>query len=82
MDVGTDPKQNPIPVGFPLDGAYPLHLAMGKGNEKLVKTLLENGAEIDIEASDNGAATLLHWAAFFSRKGMVSLLIKPGAPIN
>ena len=48
MDLGTDPNKNPGPVGTPLAGAYPLHLAVVKGNKEIVQILLDNGAKIDI----------------------------------
>ena len=52
MDSGTDPNKNPIPVGIPLEGAYPLHLAVVKGNREIVQILLDNGAKIDIKAKN------------------------------
>ena len=82
MDLGTDPNKNPGPVGTPLAGAYPLHLAVVKGNKEIVQILLDNGAEIDIKAKNKDEATPLAWAAFFIQKDMVSLLIKSGAAIN
>ena len=82
MDSGTDPNKNPGPVRTPLAGAYPLHLAVVKGNKEIVQILLDNGAEIDIKAKNKDAATPLAWAAFFIQKDMVSLLIESEAPIN
>ena len=82
MDSGTDPNTNPIPVGIPLEGAYPLHLAVTKGNKEVVQILLDNGARIDLKAQNRDEATPLAWAAFFGQKDMVLLLIGSGAPIN
>ena len=82
MDSGTDPNKNPGPVGTPLAGAYPLHLAVVKGNKEIVQILLDNGAKIDIKAKNNDEATPLAWAAFFIQKDIVSLLIESGAAIN
>ena len=82
MDLGTDPNKNPGSVDTPLAGAYPLHLAVVKGNKEIVQILLDNGAEIDIKAKNKDEATPLAWAAFFIQKDMVSLLIKSGAAIN
>ena len=82
MDSGTDPNKNPGPVGTPLAGAYPLHLAVVKGNKEIVQILLDNGAQIDIKAKNKDEATPLAWAAFFGQKDVVSLLIEAGAPIN
>ena len=43
LDAGIDPNKNPIPGGFTPVGAYPLHLAVVKGNEEIVKMLLAYG---------------------------------------
>lgn len=80
--AGTNPDKTPIPKGLPFEGAFPLHLAILKGNKEIAELLIDNGAKIDIKALNREAATPLHWAAFFNQKDMVSLLIKSGAPIN
>ena len=77
LDSGIDPNKDASP-----DGAYPLHLASLKGNKKIVKILLDNGAEIDLRATNKDKATPLAWAAFFGQKDVVSLLIEAGASIN
>ena len=77
LDSGIDPNKNASP-----DGAYPLHLASLKGNKEIVKILLDNGAEIDLRATNKDKATPLAWAAFFGQKDVVSLLIEAGASIN
>ena len=82
LGAGINPNKNPVPEGFPLTGAYPLHLAVVKGNKEIVQMLLEHGAQIDGKAKNKDEATPLHWAAFFGQKDMVSLLIDAGAPIN
>jgi ankyrin repeat protein len=82
LESGIDPNKDPVPVGIPLEGAYPLHLAVVKGNKAIVQILLDNGAQIDLKAKDYNEATPLAWAAFFGQKDMVSLLIEYGAPIN
>ena len=82
LDSGINPNKNPVPEGFPLAGAYPLHLAVVKGNKEIVQILLDSGAQIDLKAKNKDEATPLHWAAFFGQKDMVTLLIKAGAPIN
>jgi len=82
LESGIDPNEDPIPVGIPLEGAYPLHLAVVKGNKDIVRILLDNGAQIDLKATNKDEATPLTWAAFFGQKDMVSLLIEYGAPIN
>ena len=82
LDSGINPNKNPVPEGFPLVGAYPLHLAVVKGNKEIVQMLLVYGAQIEGKAKNKDEATPLHWAAFFGRKDMISLLINAGAPMN
>ena len=82
LDVGIDPNIDAGPVGTSLAGAYPLHLAALKGNTEIVQILLDNGAKIDLRATNKDEATPLAWAAFFGQKDVVSLLIEAGAPIN
>ena len=82
MAAGTDPNKDPIPEGISLAGGYPIHLAVVKGEKKIVQILLENGADIDLVAANKDAATPLSWAAFFLQAEMVSFLIESGAKIN
>lgn len=82
LDSGTNPNKRHVPKGIPLEGAYPLHLAIVKGNKAIVEILLERGAQLDLEAKNKDEATPLHWAAFFGQTDLVSLLIQSGAPIN
>ena len=82
MDSGIDPNIDSGPVGTPLAWAYPLHLAALKGNKEIVQILLDNGAKIDLRATNKDEATPLAWAAFLGQKDVVSLLIEAGAPIN
>ena len=82
LDSGIDPNKRPVPKGIALEGAYPLHLAIVKGNKEIVQILLANGAQLDLEAKNKDEATPLHWAAFFGQTDMVSLLIQSGAPMN
>lgn len=82
LDSGIDPNRRPVPRGIPLEGAYPLHLAVVKGNKEIVQILLENGAQLDLEAKNKDEATPLHWAAFFGQTDMVSLLIQSAPPMN
>ena len=77
LDSGNDPNEDAGP-----EGAYPLHLAALKGNKGIVQILLDNGAKIDLRATNKDEATPLAWAAFFGQKDVVSLLIEAGAPIN
>ena len=82
MNAGANPNENPMTKGKPLEGAYPLHLAVVKGYGEIAQILLNNGANIDIKAKNKDGATPLHWAAYFQQKDMVSLLIKNGATVN
>ena len=82
MSADTDPNQLSLGEGDVLTGAYPLHLAVMKNDEKLVGILLDNGAKIDLEASNKEGATPLHWATFSAKKDMVALLIELGATVN
>jgi ankyrin repeat protein len=82
MDAGTSPNQDPIPEGFPLAGAYPLHLAAIKNNKEIVRILLDNEADINLEAANKDRATPLSWAAFFLQSDMIPLLVQSGALIN
>ena len=77
LDSGNDPNEDAGP-----EGAYPLHLAALKGNKEIVRILLDNGARIDLKATNKDEATPLAWAAFFGQKDVVSLLIESGAAIN
>ena len=77
LNAGIDPNKDAGP-----DGAYPLHSAALKGNKEIVQILLDNGAQIDLRATNKDEATPLAWAAFFGQKDVVSLLIEAGAPIN
>ena len=77
LGSGIDPNKDAGP-----EGAYPLHLAALKGNKEIVQILLDNGAKIDLRATNKDEATPLAWAAFLGQKDVVSLLIEAGAPIN
>jgi ankyrin repeat protein len=80
MTYGTGPNANPVQDGD-LKGAYPLHLAAVKSPES-IQILIDNGATLDLRATNNDQATPLHWAAFFLQVESVKTLIRAGAPIN
>ena len=44
--------------------------------------MLDNGADIEIQAKNKDGARPLHWAAFFHQQEMVSFLIESGANVN
>ena len=82
LESGIDPNKKPVAAGMPFEGAYPLHLAVVISDKEIVGILLDNGANVDLQARNKDKATPLHWAAYFQRKGMVLLLIQSGASIN
>ena len=82
IDAGTNINDYPIPKGLPFEGAEPLTLAVLKGNAEIVQLLLDNGADIEIQAKNKDGARPLHWAAFFHQQEMVSFLIESGANVN
>lgn len=82
MLFGTDPNKDPIPEDIEGEGAFPLHLAVVKGNSEITEMLIAYGADLTIKARNKDGATPLHWAAFFGQPKMVKLLIDAGAPIN
>ncbi|MDG2186406.1 MAG: ankyrin repeat domain-containing protein [Mariniblastus sp.] len=91
--VGCDgPQQSaPVPDAKPVEpnsetqSAKPetskqLHDAVAKGDSKVVKQLLANGANVD--AKNAGGETVLNQAVFNSHKEIVELLIDQGANVN
>ena len=63
------------------DGLTPLHRAAGRGDTKLVATLLEQGA--DLWALDSKmSVSALHKAVYSGNVETVELLLRRGAPIN
>jgi len=73
---GFDPNQKDN------QGWTPLHFAAQEWSEEAAKTLLENGAEVDITDS-NGNTPL--WRAVFSSRGrgeLIKLLLVSGADPN
>ena len=82
LDSGIDLNKGSVPAERPLDGAYPLHLAVVIGNKEIVQVLLDSGAKIDLKARNKDEGTPLHWAAFFAQKEMVPLLTESEAPMN
>lgn len=73
-----------IKIGAPIDdnsdGQTPLILATRQGNDKIIKILVENGA--DVNKSDKHGNTPLHLSTKAGNLKGVKLLIKYGANIN
>jgi ankyrin repeat protein len=63
------------------DGNTLLHVAAATGNEAVVKTLIQGGAE-DINAVNDFEHTPLHCAAVNSELDIISILIAHGADIS
>ena len=57
-----------------------LLLATIRGDESLVRDILESGAEIDTRDIDGGPA--LQWAAWYGYFGIVITLLDHGADVN
>ncbi|WP_353282416.1 ankyrin repeat domain-containing protein [Wolbachia endosymbiont (group A) of Myopa testacea] len=62
------------------DGNTVLHLAAYLSDEKVIKLLIEKGAEINIE--NNNGDRPLHLAAFYGKVENVKVLIEGGANVN
>jgi hypothetical protein len=60
-------------------GWTPLHIATLVGQEKIVKLLIENGANLN---SQNYFGTPLHYAAFHGKDEIVKLIVENGANLN
>ncbi|OXV07870.1 hypothetical protein Egran_04368 [Elaphomyces granulatus] len=61
-------------------GETPLHVAAKWGHVRVVKLLVENGA--DVHAEDQHGRTSLHWAARYGWMSVAQLLIQHGANTN
>ena len=57
-----------------------MHSASYKGNEAVVKLLLENGAKVNAEGGKYGNA--LQAALYRGNKAIVKLLLENGAEVN
>ena len=62
-------------------GLTPLHLAAGTFGARLVRMLIEGGAENYINRRDDAGLTALHWAARSGKEETVQLLLDNGADI-
>ena len=60
----------------------PLSRAAEKGQEMVVKQLLDNGADVESKDNKYGGRTPLLWAAEKGHKAVVNLLLKKGAQLE
>jgi ankyrin repeat protein len=64
------------------DGSTPLHCACWKGNDDVVKLLLESGADVNAENNnEHWGTTPLHAAAHANQKKVAEMLIARGADL-
>jgi len=82
--VKTLIKQDPsVMSAKDTDGSTPLHCACWKGHDAVVVILLEAGADVNAENSnEHWGTTPLHAAAHANQKKIAELLIAHGAKIN
>jgi len=82
--VKTLIKQDPsVMSAKDTDGSTPLHCACWKGHDAVVAILLEAGADVNAENSnEHWGTTPLHAAAHANQKKIAELLIAHGAKIN
>lgn len=62
------------------DESTPLHVAAHSGNSKVVKMLIDAGA--DVRAVDDEGLTPLHWATETGNLKILKLLIDSGSDVN
>lgn len=65
------------------DGSTPLHCATWKGHQEIVALLLEAGADVNAQNSNEPwGTTPLHAAAHANQAAIAQLLIEHGADVN
>ena len=66
----------------PPDAVSPLYLAVSMKSTKLVKLLIDNGADVNYEEPTESYPVLMHAIACHSSLELVGLLIKHGAKLE
>ncbi|EEF61739.1 FOG: Ankyrin repeat-like protein [Pedosphaera parvula Ellin514] len=74
-------KDSPDLINTPVNGAAPLNQAADEGQLKVVKFLLDNGANIEAIDTQTGRTPLIE-ASQRGNKSMVALLLEHGANVN
>ena len=64
-----------------INGISALHIAAEKGNESIVKLLIDKG-NVDVNSIGKSRRTALHLAAHFDHIGLAKLLLKAKAKLN
>ena len=84
IHAGTDPNRTFTFVvkGGDAYGASSLHLAVAYDHENIVWLLLDNGANINIRATNLDGASPLAWAAFWGKVRMTKILLDWGADVD
>ncbi len=70
-------RKGKLDFNKPVKGAYPLLRAMMRRNEKLVKFMLENGADLSVR-TESGQEGALHLAAKWNRPELIKTLLEKG----
>jgi len=75
-------EEGASPNSYNLSGFAPLHSAARGGSGRIAELLLDNGADINIVATNSGQDTPLHIATINGNIGIVTLLVARGANLD
>tara|TARA_Y100000994_G_scaffold249632_1_gene262946 strand:+ start:5102 stop:5578 length:477 start_codon:yes stop_codon:yes gene_type:complete len=71
-----------IPEGLEWGGMCPMHHAAIKGDVKMMRLFMENGADIDKKAANKDKSSPLGWAIFLCNWAGIEWLVDNGANLN